>query len=160
MRCGAVRCGAVRCGTVRDFSFTAQCRADFRVAWSHFFPFNRNVSSMRDAYRLPRDAYRLPLFTYCNFHKPGVYRSGRACVTCGTCFVATHLELVAVTVLMWLWWSCWCVLSIRRDFVLFCFVFVFPVNGNRLLQVKGTLASSTTLPQLSHAVRCDAGFCF
>ena len=78
-----------------------------------------------------------PIFT-----NPGSMGAGKYGVTRGTCFVARRLEVVAVAGLLWISWR----LLGGADFfrVLFFFVF-FSSNAHGLVQVRGHLASFTSL---------------
>ena len=60
----------------------------------------------------------------------------------GTCFTARRLEVVAVAGLLWTYFVV-CFFSVWWDFV-FLFVF-FTSNAHGLLQVRGNLASCTSL---------------
>ena len=60
----------------------------------------------------------------------------------GTCFTARRLEVVAIAGLLWIYFVV-CLFSVRWDFV-FLFVF-FTSNAHGLLQVRGNLASRTSL---------------
>ena len=71
-----------------------------------------------------RGFYRFRELYEADFHKPGSYGSGRVYgLTRGTCFVARHLEVVAVAGLLWV---SWCVLGGADFFVCACF---FSSNG-------------------------------
>ena len=65
------------------------------------------------------------------FTNPRSMEMGEDELTCGTCFVARHLEVVAVTGLLWI---SWCVLGEAGFFRVFFFVF-FSSNAHGLLQV-------------------------
>ena len=70
--------------------------------------------------------------------------AGEYGITRGTCFLACRLELHAVAGLLWI---SWCVLS-GGDFssvFLFLFFLFFSFNAHGLLQVRGHLASFTSL---------------
>ena len=68
---------------------------------------------------------------------PASMEAGEYGLMRGTCFVARRLEVVAVAGLVLI---SWCVLG-GADF----FVFFFPSNAHGLLQVRGLLASFTSL---------------
>ena len=51
---------------------------------------------------------------------PGSMEAGEHALTRGTCFLACHLELDAVTRMLWI---LWCVLGGANFFVFFCWVF-------------------------------------
>ena len=53
---------------------------------------------------------------------PGSTEAGEYGLTCGTCFVARRLEVVAVTGLLWI---SWCVMGEADFFVFFFFNFFF-----------------------------------
>ena len=74
---------------------------------------------------------------------PGSMEAGEYGLTRATCFVARRLELVAVAGLLWI---SWCVLGGAGFFVFFLPDFVFSSNAHGLLQVRGRLASFTSLP--------------
>ena len=61
----------------------------------------------------------------------------------GTCFPARRLEVVAVAGLLWIYFVV-CFFSVWWDFVFLFFVF-FTSNAHGLLQVRGKLASCTSL---------------
>ena len=63
-------------------------------------------------------------------------------LTRGTCFVAHRLDVVAVAGLLWI---SWCVLGGADFFVFLFFRFFFSSNAHGLLQVRGRLASFTSL---------------
>ena len=67
--------------------------------------------------------------------------AGEYGLTRGTCFVARRLEVVAVAGLLWI---SWCVLD-AAGFVFFRSFFFFSSNAHGLLQVRGRLASFTSL---------------
>ena len=71
---------------------------------------------------------------------PGSMEAGKCGLTRGTCFAARRLELVAVAERLWIWW---CVLG-WADFFRVLFA-LFPSNEHGLLQVRGHLASCTSL---------------
>ena len=64
-------------------------------------------------------------------------------LTSGTCFIARRLEVVAVAGLLWIYFVV-CFFSVWWDFVFFFSVF-FTSNAHGLLQVRGSLASCTSL---------------
>ena len=73
----------------------------------------------------------------------GSIEAGKNGLTRGTCFFARCLEVVAVAGLLWL---SWCVFGGAGFFSLFIFFrFFFSSNAYGLLQVRGHLASYTSL---------------
>ena len=64
-------------------------------------------------------------------------------LTSGTCFTPRRLEVVAVAGLLWIYFVV-CFFSVWWDFVFF-FSFFFTSKVHGLLQVRGNLASSTSL---------------
>ena len=64
---------------------------------------------------------------------PGSMEAGEYGLTCGTCFVARRLMVVAVAGLLWI---SWCVLGGADFFVIFFFGFFFSSNTHALLQVQ------------------------
>ena len=74
---------------------------------------------------------------------PVSMEAGEYGLTRGTCFFARCLEVVAVAGLLWL---SWCVFGGAGFFSLFIFFrFFFSSNAYGLLQVRGHLASYTSL---------------
>ena len=73
---------------------------------------------------------------------PGSVEAREYGLTRGTCFVACHLEVVLVAGLLWI---SWCVLGAAGFFRVFFPPFFFSSNAHDLLQVRGHLASFTSL---------------
>ena len=69
--------------------------------------------------------------------------AGEYGLTRGTCLFVRRLEGVAVAGLLWIYFVV-SFFSVRWDFVLFFFVFL-TLNAHGLLQVRGNLASCTSL---------------
>ena len=64
--------------------------------------------------------------------------------TRGTCFTARRLEVVAAAGLLWIYFVVG-VFWVRRDLVVTFFLVFFTSNAHGLLQVRGHLASCTSL---------------
>ena len=65
-------------------------------------------------------------------------------LTRGTCFTARRLEVVAAAGLLWIYFVVG-VFWVRRDLVVTFFLVFFTSNAHGLLQVRGHLASCTSL---------------
>ena len=84
---------------------------------------------------------------------PGSMEAGECGLTRGTCFAARRLELFAVAGLLWI---SWCVLGAAGFFCVFFPPVFFSSNAHGLLQVRGHLASCTSLLVGMHIRRVGA----